>query len=60
MWSWSLAYKAALWARLDDGNHSWKLVHRALFLASGMDIRPDSGVAGSIPIYLMPVPRFQD
>jgi alpha-L-fucosidase 2 len=40
---WSLAYKAALWARLDDGNHAWKLVQKALAPVSGMDIRYDSG-----------------
>ena len=27
---WSLAYKAALWARLDDGNRAWSLVRKAL------------------------------
>ena len=27
---WSLAYKAALWARLGDGNHAWLLVRKAL------------------------------
>ena len=27
---WSLAYKAALWARLGDGNHAWLIVRKAL------------------------------
>jgi alpha-L-fucosidase 2 len=40
---WSLAYKAALWARLDDGNHAWVLVRKALTPVNGMDVRYDGG-----------------
>ena len=40
---WSLAYKAALWARLDDGNHAWRLVQKSLQPVSGMGIRYDGG-----------------
>lgn len=40
---WSLAYKAALWARLDDGNHAWVLVRKALAPVNGMDVRYDGG-----------------
>ena len=40
---WSLAYKAALWARLDDGNRAWVLVRKALALVNGMDVRYDGG-----------------
>lgn len=40
---WSLAYKAALWARLDDGNHAWLLVRKALQAATGREIRYDAG-----------------
>jgi alpha-L-fucosidase 2 len=40
---WALAYKAALWARLQDGNHAWQLIRRALQPASGMEVRYDGG-----------------
>ena len=40
---WSLAYKAALWARLGDGNRAWVLVRKALALVNGMDVRYDGG-----------------
>jgi alpha-L-fucosidase 2 len=40
---WSLAFKAALWARLGDGNHAGNLVQKALSPAGGMDIRYDGG-----------------
>src|SRR2546430_1266336 len=40
---WSLAYKAALWARLGDGNRAWAIVRKALAPAEGMDVRYDGG-----------------
>ena len=40
---WSLAYKAALWARLGDGNRAWALVRKGLALVNGMDVRYDGG-----------------
>ena len=40
---WSLAYKAALWARLGDGNQAWVLVRKALAPVNGMDVRYDGG-----------------
>ena len=40
---WSLAYKAALWSRLGDGNHAWALVRKGLALVNGMDVRYDGG-----------------
>ena len=40
---WSLAYKAALWTRLGDGNHAWELVRKALTLVNDMDVRYDGG-----------------
>jgi alpha-L-fucosidase 2 len=40
---WSLAYKAALWARLGDGNHAWLLVRRALFPVISQEMRYDNG-----------------
>lgn len=55
---WSLAYKAALWARLEDGNHAWKLVRRALSLATGMDIQYNSG-GGVYPNLFDACPPFQ-
>jgi len=40
---WSLAFKAALWARLGDGNRAWALVRKALAPVNGMDVRYDGG-----------------
>ena len=55
---WSLAYKAALWARLQDGNHAWLLVRKALQPARGMDIRYDGG-GGVYPNLFDTCPPFQ-
>ncbi len=40
---WSLAFKAALWSRLGDGDHAWRLVRRALFPVTSQEIRYDNG-----------------
>jgi alpha-L-fucosidase 2 len=40
---WSLAYKAALWARLGDGDHAWRLVRKALVPVVTQEIRYDNG-----------------
>jgi alpha-L-fucosidase 2 len=40
---WSYAYKAALWARLGDGDHAWKLVRGALSPVTAQDIHYDNG-----------------
>ena len=55
---WSLAYKAALWARLGDGNHAWQLVRKALQPAAGMDVRYDGG-GGVYPNFFDACPPFQ-
>jgi alpha-L-fucosidase 2 len=55
---WSLAYKAALWARLSDGDHAWRLVQKALNPAYGMGIRYDGG-GGVYPNLLDACPPFQ-
>ncbi len=55
---WSYAYKAALWARLEDGNHAWKLVRDTLAPANGMDIRYDGG-GGVYPNLFDACPPFQ-
>jgi alpha-L-fucosidase 2 len=55
---WSLAYKAALWARLDDGNRAWSLVKKALAPASGMEMRYDGG-GGVYPNLFDACPPFQ-
>jgi len=55
---WSLAYKAALWARLDDGDHAWKLVRQALQPVTGMDVRYDGG-GGVYPNLFDACPPFQ-
>jgi len=55
---WSLAYKAALWARLNDGDHAWLLIRKALQPAYGMDIRYDGG-GGAYPNLFDACPPFQ-
>jgi alpha-L-fucosidase 2 len=55
---WSLAFKAALWARLDDGNHAWLMVQKALAPAYGMDVRYDGG-GGVYPNLFDACPPFQ-
>lgn len=55
---WSLAYKAALWARVGDGNHAWRMVQKALNPAFGMDIRYDGG-GGVYPNLFDTCPPFQ-
>ena len=55
---WSYAYKAALWARLDDGNHAWLLVRRALYPATTKEIRYDNG-GGVYPNLFDACPPFQ-
>ena len=55
---WSLAYKAALWARLQDGDHAWRLVRQALQPASGREIRYDAG-GGVYPNLFDTCPPFQ-
>ncbi len=55
---WSYAYKAALWARLDDGNHAWKLVKGALSPVTTQEIRYDNG-GGVYPNLFDACPPFQ-
>lgn len=55
---WSLADKALLWARLDDGNQAWSLICQALDPAYGMDIRYDGG-GGVFPNLFDVSPPFQ-
>lgn len=55
---WSLAYKGALWARLGDGNHAWRMVQKALSPAFGMGIRYDGG-GGVYPNLFHTCPPFQ-
>jgi alpha-L-fucosidase 2 len=55
---WSLAYKAALWARLGDGDHAWLMVQKALNPTYGMDIRYDGG-GGVYPNLFDACPPFQ-
>jgi len=40
---WSYAYKAALWARLEDGNHAWRLIRGALTPVTTKEIHYDNG-----------------
>jgi alpha-L-fucosidase 2 len=55
---WSYAYKAALWARLGDGNHAWKLVRGALSPVQFQGIRYDNG-GGVYPNLFDACPPFQ-
>ena len=55
---WSLAYKAALWARLRDGERAYTLIHKALSPAAGMEIRYDGG-GGVYPNLFDASPPFQ-
>jgi alpha-L-fucosidase 2 len=55
---WSLAFKAALWARLGDGNHAWAILRMALAPADGMAIRYDGG-GGVYPNMFDASPPFQ-
>ncbi|MDB6067153.1 MAG: hypothetical protein JWR26_3361, partial [Pedosphaera sp.] len=55
---WSLAHKAALWARLGDGNSAWLLVRKSLEPANGMDLRYDGG-GGVYPNLFDVSPPFQ-
>jgi alpha-L-fucosidase 2 len=55
---WSLAYKAALWARLRDGERAYALIRRALDPAQEMEIRYDGG-GGVYPNLFDASPPFQ-
>jgi alpha-L-fucosidase 2 len=55
---WSLAFKAALWARLGDGDHAWLLVRRALQPVTAQGIRYDRG-GGVYPNLFDACPPFQ-
>ena len=55
---WSSAYKALLWARLADGNHSWLMVKRALSPVATHEIRYDNG-GGVYPNLFDACPPFQ-
>jgi len=55
---WSLAYKAALWARVGDGNHAWTLVKNSLNPVTDQGIRYDNG-GGVYPNLFDACPPFQ-
>src|SRR6202012_718593 len=55
---WSYAYRAVLWARLDDGNHAWLIVKRALSPVTSHEIRYDNG-GGVYPNLFDACPPFQ-
>ncbi len=55
---WSYAYKAALWARLGDGNHAWRLVQDALSPVTTQEIHYDLG-GGVYPNMFDACPPFQ-
>jgi alpha-L-fucosidase 2 len=55
---WSYAFKAALWARLGDGDHAWKLVRGALSPVATQEIHYDNG-GGVYPNMFDACPPFQ-
>jgi len=55
---WSLAFKAALWARLGDGNHAWLLIRKALVPVTSREIKYDKG-GGVYPNLFDACPPFQ-
>jgi alpha-L-fucosidase 2 len=55
---WSYAFKAALWARLGDGNHAWRLVKGALSPVTTQEIHYDNG-GGVYPNMFDACPPFQ-
>jgi alpha-L-fucosidase 2 len=55
---WSLAYKAALWARLGNGDYAWFMVREALSPKDGMNERYDGG-GGVYPNLFNVCPPFQ-
>jgi alpha-L-fucosidase 2 len=55
---WSRVNKALLWARLNDGNHAWKLLCNALDPVFSQEIRYDNG-GGVYPNLFDACPPFQ-
>lgn len=55
---WSYAFKAALWARLGDGDHAWQLVRGALSPATSQEISYSNG-GGVYPNMFDACPPFQ-
>jgi len=55
---WSLAYKAALWARLQDGERAYALVRKALSPTTDLGTRYDGG-GGVYPNLFDASPPFQ-
>lgn len=55
---WSLAYKVAMWARLQDGDRAEQLIRKALHPATDLGIRYDSG-GGVYPNLFDACPPFQ-
>ena len=55
---WSYALRAICWARLDDGNHAWLIIKRALSPVATQEIRYDNG-GGVYPNLFDACPPFQ-
>lgn len=55
---WSYAFKAALWARLGDGDHAWKLIRGAMSPATSQEISYSNG-GGVYPNMFDACPPFQ-
>jgi len=55
---WSYAYRAILWARLNDGDHAWLIIKRALSPVTTHEVRYDNG-GGVYPNLFDACPPFQ-
>ncbi|RFS21373.1 glycoside hydrolase family 95 protein [Chitinophaga silvatica] len=56
---WSKAWKINYWARLEDGNHAWKMLNKQLFLAGGQAVSMADNSGGSYPNLFDAHPPFQ-
>jgi alpha-L-fucosidase 2 len=55
---WTYAWRTCLWARLNDGEHAWKLLRSLFHPVSDTSIRYDGG-GGTYPNMLDACPPFQ-
>lgn len=55
---WAIAWKACFWARLRDGEHTWKMLKLLLHPVTDTNIRYDRG-GGAYPNLLDACPPFQ-
>lgn len=56
---WSKAWKVNWWARLEDGDHAWKMLNQQLFLAGSQEVSVADHSGGSYPNLMDAHPPFQ-